>query len=129
MDSLVEEAVPGLSFSVFKRSISICLPFLEKRRSAIFLTEVGTQSFLKAATEDHGCPGLFFPPAIQVTVAIAARAAKILANLSVAIDHRCLPAHRRGPMMCNRGPPSLPRGRRHRGFDRNVRSESYKRSG
>src|SRR5713226_5515934 len=129
MDSLAEEAVPGLSFAVFKRSISVCFPFLEKHRGAILLTKIGTQSFFEAATEDHRRPGLFFPPAIQVTVAIAAGAAQILANLRVAIDHRCLPAHRCGPVMCNRVPPSPPRGQRHRGFDRNVRSESYKRSG
>src|SRR5713226_738132 len=74
MDSLMEETVPGLSFAVFKRSIAVCLPFLEKHSSAILLTKEGTQSFFKAATEDHRCPGLFFPPAIQIPVAIAAGA-------------------------------------------------------
>src|SRR5712692_10325858 len=73
MDSLVEEAVPGFSFAVFKRTVVVCIPFLEKHSSAILLTKVGTQSFFKAATEDHRCPGFSFPPAIQVTVAIAAR--------------------------------------------------------
>src|SRR5713101_401674 len=129
MDSLVEEAVPGLSFAVFKWSIAVRIPFLEKHSSAILLTKVGTKSLFKAATEDHRCPGFFFPPAIQITVAIAARAAKILANLGVAIDHHCLPAHRCGPVMCNRVPPSQPRGRRHRGFGMSVRSGWYKRSG
>src|SRR5712692_10492382 len=116
MDSLVEEAVPGLSFAVFKWSIAVRIPFLEKHSSAILLTKIGIQSFFKTATEDHGCPGLFFTPPIQVTVAIATRAAKILANLRVAIDHHCLPAHRCGPVMCSRVPPSPPRGRRHRCF-------------
>src|SRR5713101_3679979 len=126
MNSLMEEVIPGLSFAVFKRTIAVCIPFLKKHSSAILLTKVGTQSFFKAATEDHGCPCLFFPPPIQVPVAIAAGAAQILANLRVAIDHRRLLAHRCGPVMCNRVPPNLPRGQRHRGFDRNVRSESYK---
>src|SRR5712691_7361874 len=129
MDPLVEEVVPGLSFAVLKRSIAVCFPFLEKNSSAILLTKVGTQSFFKAATEDHRCPGLFFPPAIQIPVAVAAWAAKILANLRVAIDHRCLPAHRCGPVMCIPAPPSPPRGQRHRGFGNSVRSESYERSG
>src|SRR6266567_2501318 len=129
MDSLVEEAVPGLSFAVFKWSVAVRIPFLEKHSSAILLTKVGTQSFFKAATEDHRCPGLFFLPAIQITVAIATRAAKILANLRVAIDHHCLPAHRCGSVMCIRVPPSRPQGRRHRGFDRNVHSRLYKRFG
>src|SRR5712692_7078698 len=129
MDSLVEQAVPGLSFAECKGSIAVCLPFLEKRRSAILLTEVGTQSFLKAATEDHRCPCFLFPPPIQVAVAIAARAAKILADLRVAIDHRCRPAHRCGPVRCIRVPPNPPRGRKHRGFGKSVRSELCKRSG
>src|SRR5713226_3505294 len=129
MDSLMEKAVPGLSFAVFKRSIAVCGPLLEKHSSAVLLTKVGAQSLFKAAAEDHRCPGLFFPPAIQVAVAIAARAAQVLTDLRVAIDHRCPFAHRCGPVMCNRGPPSLPRGRRHRGFGKSVRSELYKRSG
>src|SRR5712692_3716085 len=128
MDSLAEEAVPGLSFAVFKRSISVCFPFLEKHRGAILLTKIGTQSFFEAATEDHRRPGLFFPPAIQVTVAIAAGAAQILANLRVAIDHRCLPTHRCGSGTCSRALPSLPRGQRHQGSGKSVRSELYKRS-
>src|SRR5713226_2371313 len=108
MDSLMEETVPGLSFAVFKRSIAVCLPFLEKHSSAILLTKVGTQSFFKAATENHRCPGLFFPPSIQIAVAVAARAAQVLTDLRVAIDHRCRPAHRCGRVMCIRVPPSLP---------------------
>src|SRR6266581_3313726 len=129
MDSLVEEAIPGLSFAECKRSIAVCIPFLEKHSSAILLRKVGTQSFFKAAAENHRCPCLFFPPPIQVTVAIAARTAQVLTDLRVAIDHRCRPAHRCGPVMCIRVPPSLPQGRRHRGFGKSVRSESYKRSG
>src|SRR5712691_4065111 len=129
MDPLVEEPVPGLSFAVFKWSIAVRIPFLEKYSSAILLTKVGTKGLFKAATEDHRCPCLFFLPAIQIAVAVASRAAKILANLRVAIDHHGLPAHRCGPVMCNRAPPSQPRERRHRGFDRNAHSRLYKRFG
>src|SRR6266851_4671341 len=95
MDSLVEEAVPGLSFAVFKRSIAVCFPFLKKRSTTILLTKVGPKSFFKAATEDH----------------------------------RCLPAHRCEPSRCNRVPPNLLRGRRHRGFGKSVHSGWYKRFG
>src|SRR5712692_2429444 len=129
MDSPVEELIPGLSFAEFKRGIAVCIPFLKKHSSAILLTKVGTESFFKATTKDHRFPGLFFPPPVQVVVAIAAMAAKILANLRVAIDHHCPPARRWGPVMCIQAPPSLPRGRRHRGSGKNVRSELYKRSG
>src|SRR5260221_3124720 len=116
MDPLVEEAVPGFSFAVFKRSIAVRFPFPKKRSSAILLTKVGTQSFFKAATEDHRCPCFFFLPPIQIAVTVAARAAQVLADLRVAIDHRCLPALLCRPVMCIRGPPNLLRGRRHRGF-------------
>src|SRR6266436_2168650 len=129
MDSLMEEVVPGLSFSVFKRSIAVRIPFLEERSGAILLTKVGAESFLKAAPEDHRCSGLFLPPAIQVAVAIAARAAQVLTDLRVAIDHCCLPAHRCRPARCIRVPPSLPGGRRRQGFGKSARSELYRRSG
>src|SRR6266571_3766832 len=129
MDSLVEEAVPGLSFTVFKWSIAVRIPFLEKHSSAILLTKAGTQSFFEAATKDHRRPSLLFTPAIQVTEAIAAGAAQVLTDLRVAIDHRCPFAHRSGPLMYSRAPPNLPRGRRHRGFGKSVRSELYKRFG
>src|SRR5216684_1713966 len=125
MDSLVEEAVPGLSFAVFKWSIAVRIPFLEKHGSAILLTKVGTKSLFKAATENHRCPGFFFPPAIQITEAIAARTAQILANLRVAIDHHCLPGHRSGPVTCIRVLPIPSRGRRHRGSGNSVHSELY----
>src|ERR1700738_5621849 len=108
MDSLVEEVVPGLSFAEFKRSIAVRIPFPEKGSSAILFTKVGPKSFFKTATEDHRCPGLLFAPAIHVTVAIAARTAKVLADLCVAIDHHCHPAHRCGSVMCIRVPPNLP---------------------
>src|SRR5436190_21575959 len=90
MDTLVEEAVPGLSLAEFKRSIAVSIPFFEKHSSAILLAKVGAESLFKAATEDHRCPGLFFLPPIQV--AISARAADVLTDLRVAINYRCRPA-------------------------------------
>src|SRR5258707_15858716 len=108
MDSLVKEPIPGFPFSIFERNIAVCIPFFEKCSSAILLTEIGTQNFFKAAAKDHRCPCFSFLPAIQEAIAIAARAAKILADLRVAIDHRCPPAHRCGPVMCIQVPPSLP---------------------
>src|SRR5260370_41579475 len=129
MDSLMVKAVPGLTLAEFKRSIAVCIPFLEKHSSAILLRKVGTESFFKAATEDHCCPRLFFPPSIQIAVTLAARAAHVLTDLRVAIDHRCRPAHLCGPVMCIRVLPTLPRERRHRDFVKSVRSELYKRFG
>src|SRR6266436_7377232 len=129
MDALVEEPIPGFAFAECKGRIAVRLPFFEKHRSAILLTKVRTKSLFKAATEDHRRARFLFPPPIQIPVTIAARAAQILADLRVAIDHRCRPAHRWGPVMCIRVPPSLPRGRRHRGFGKSVRTGLYKRCG
>ena len=80
----MEEPIPGLSLAEFKGSIAVCIPFFEKRSSTIFLTEVSTQSLFETATENHRRPCFFFPPPFQV--AVAARAAKVLADLRVAID-------------------------------------------
>src|SRR6516164_573410 len=102
--------------------MAIGSPLLKERCSTIFLAEVRPQSVLEAPSERHGRARFFFLPAVEITVTIATRAAQILANLSVAIDHRCLPAHRHEPGNYNREPPNPPLGQRLQGFDRNVRS-------
>ena len=81
----MEQPVPGISFPVFERSIAIGTPFLEQHRSRILSCEVGAESLLKAAAKDHGGPRFFLPPAVEIAVAIAARAAQVLADLGVAI--------------------------------------------
>src|SRR6267143_1068171 len=91
--------------------------------------KVGPEGLLKAPAEGHGGTSLFFLPAVEVAVAIAAWAAKILANLSVAINRDCLPAHRYGPSRCNPVLPIPLRVRKHLGFDRNAHSRLYKRFG
>src|SRR6266571_8073531 len=70
MDSLMEEAIPGFSFAVFKWSIAVRFPFLEKHCGAVLATEVSTERLLKAAAKDHCGARLFLPPAIQVTIAM-----------------------------------------------------------
>src|SRR5580704_12818408 len=88
MDSLMDHTVPGIAFLVFKRRISIGTPFLEERCSRIFFEEVGAEGLLKRAAEGHGGTRFFFLPAIEIAVAIAARATEVLADLCVAKDHR-----------------------------------------
>src|SRR6516164_5755830 len=108
--------------------MAIGSPLLKERGSAILLAEVRPQSVLEAPSERHGRAGFFFLPTVEITVTIATRAAQILADLGVAIDHFRLPFHRRGIAKCSRAPPNLPRGQRLQGFDRNLRSGSYRRS-
>src|ERR1700722_15233543 len=90
MDSLVDEAVPGISFLVFERSVPKSAPFLEKHCGRILSEEVSAERSFKATAKDHRCTRIFFPPSIQIAVAIAARATKVLTNLRVAVGHRNL---------------------------------------
>src|ERR1700722_1765600 len=95
MDSLVDQAVPGITFLVFERSIPKSAPFLEKYCGRIPSAEVSTKGGFKATTEDHRCARIFFPPSIQIAVAIAARATKELTNLRVTVRHGNLLSPRR----------------------------------
>src|SRR5712671_3737183 len=92
MDSLMHEAIPGLSLFEFEGTIAVGLPFLEQHCATILFAEVSSQSIFKTAAKSHSRACLLFPPAIEVAVTIAARAAEILADLRVAIDHRSLRA-------------------------------------
>src|SRR5712671_7259246 len=102
MDSLMHEAVPSLSLLEFEGRIAVSLPFLEQRCATILFAEVSSQSVFKTSAKSHSRACLLFPPATEVAVTIAARAAEILADLRVAIDHRNFPvrpARRRRRLM------------------------------
>src|ERR1700733_8218302 len=87
MDSLVHQAVPGISFLVFERSVPKSAPFLKKHCGGVLSAEVSAEGSFKATAEDHRCARVFFPPSIQIAVAIAARATKVLTNLRVTVGH------------------------------------------
>src|SRR5271170_61167 len=128
MHSLVYEPVPGLSFAVFKGRVAESTPFLEQRCCRIFLFEVGMKSFFKAAAKDHGCAGILLTPTIEIAVAIAAGAAKILADLRVAIDHGRPPANGSPQPPGTRVLPTRLRERMPRGSERCDRPESRGKS-
>src|ERR1700722_6802657 len=90
MDSLVNQAVPGITSLVFERSVPKSAPFLKKHCGGVLSAEVSSEGSFKATAEDHRCARIFFPPAIQIAVAIAAGATKVLTNLRVAVGHRNL---------------------------------------
>src|SRR5580698_1001224 len=94
MDSLMDQTVPGISFLVFERSVPKGAPFLEEHLRWILPTEISAEGSFKATTEDHRCARIFFPPSIQIAVAIAAWAPKVLTNLRVAVGHWTLPSAR-----------------------------------
>src|SRR5271169_4841659 len=87
MDSLMQDLVPGISFLVFEGSISKRSPFLEECCGRVFSAEVSAERDLKAPAENHGRTRVFFPPTIEIPVAVAAWTAKIPANLCVAVGH------------------------------------------
>src|SRR5579863_2044992 len=87
MNSLMQEPIPGLPLPVLKRSVAEGFPFFEQRFGAVPLFEVSAECLLKAAAKDHGCPGVLLAPAIEIAVAIAARAAQVLADLGIAVSH------------------------------------------
>src|SRR5271157_4831169 len=122
MNSLVVEPVPRVILAVLEWGVSVLLPLLEKDGRAILFPEIGRQGGLKASPEDHGCPSVFLPPAIEVAMAVAPWAAQILGELGVAIGHG------RSPVLLSRGwiqrkvPPIQRPERRLRGSGRSGRS-------
>src|SRR5208282_1891709 len=87
MHALMDQPIPGLSLLVLKRSIPESAPLTIKHRAAIIAAKIGLKGFFKAATEDHGSPGLLLAPAVQVAMAIATRTPQVVTDLGVAEDH------------------------------------------
>src|ERR1700740_2118562 len=100
----MHQAVPGFTPLVFEGSISESAPFPKKGGPHIFFPKKGghtifllkksCESLLKAPAKNHSCTSLLLPPSIEIAVAIAARAAKVVVNLRVAKGHPDLPAPR-----------------------------------
>src|SRR5258706_15788461 len=130
MNSLMKEAVPSFFLFKFKGSVTISLPFFEQCPTTILFAKVSSQCILKTATKGHSRSGFLFPPAIEVTVTIAAGAAEILADLRVAIDHRnhpVRPAHRLHRLRRRRALPTRQRVRTSQDFGKNAHSKSCAR--
>src|SRR2546428_6401999 len=68
--------------------ILIELPFLKQGSRCVLPQEIRSQSPFKGPPEEHGCPGVFLLPAIEITMAVATRAGQVLADLRVAVDHQ-----------------------------------------
>src|SRR6516162_5580273 len=92
VNRLMIEPVPGVILRIGERSVLLLLPFLEERGSRVFLSKISREGVLEATAEDHGGSIFPLPPAVEISVAILPRAAKILANLREAVGHWSLPA-------------------------------------
>jgi len=62
-------------------------PLVVQDGRRIFMAEIGREGFLKGSAEQHCGSGVFLPPAVEVAIAVTARAAEVLADLSVAVVH------------------------------------------
>src|ERR1700677_1367169 len=91
MNSLVKGTIPGVTLLVLERAIAEPTPFLEEHCARVFSVEVGTERSLKAPAKNHRRTRVLFPPTIEIPIPVAAGAAEVLANLSVAVRHWTLP--------------------------------------
>src|SRR4029077_8275694 len=62
-------------------------PCVEQNRTAVLSREEGGKSLLKTPAKEQSWPIVLFSPAIQIPMPIAPRAAQILSDLRVAVDH------------------------------------------
>src|SRR5205807_7371383 len=81
LNALLEHAIPAVAMRVFELLILTELPFLKQGSRCVLAQKEGRQSAFKGASEEHGCPGIFFFPAIEITMTVAARAGQVLADL------------------------------------------------
>src|SRR5664280_2119230 len=88
LDALLKHVVPGVVARVGQLQFLTRRPLLEEDSRWIFVTEQGRHCLFEAAAEKHGGSGVFFLPAIEVAMAITARAGQVLGNLGVAVIHR-----------------------------------------
>ena len=84
---MLEHAVPAVALGIAQRLLLILRPLPIESHSRIFLAEVRPEGLLEAAPEEHGGAGVFLLPAVEITMAITARAAQIMAELAVAVGH------------------------------------------
>ena len=87
LDPLLQHAVPRRAIRILELAVLMGGPFAKQHCSGVISAEVGGQGLLEGATEQHRCPGVFFFPAVQIAIPVAARAAEVLADLGVAIGH------------------------------------------
>src|ERR1019366_3580481 len=87
LNSLLQHVVPGVVARVRQLQVLTRRPLLKQDCRWIFATEQSRHRLLEAAAEKHGGAGVFFLPAIEVAMAVTARAGQVLGDLGVAVIH------------------------------------------
>src|SRR6202035_3144729 len=83
----LQHAVPAIALGIVEIAVPACCPFPIERRGGILPVEVGRHTLLERPTKQHGCPGVFLSPPIEVPMLVAAWAGQILTDLGVAVGH------------------------------------------
>src|SRR5579863_10653508 len=118
MYALLQHPVPGIRLSILQSSILINSPFFKESYGAILVLKISRKGLLEATAEDGACARVLLAPTIEVAIAVLPRAAQVLANLCVAIDHLKLPSRH----------PKQPSGRGWRWLATLRRTQSYRGS-
>jgi hypothetical protein len=128
VDPLMDDAIPGLALLVFEGSLPKRSPFLEELCGAIVSLEISSQRHFETTPERHRGTCFFLSPTVQVTMPVAARAAKVLSDLSVAIDHHGSVARASHRLIRTKSLASPPPGQRLQGSGKTDRSSSREMS-
>src|ERR1017187_65638 len=108
-----ENAIPGVSVGIVQVLVLTSRPLVEQDCSGIFPAKKGAQGSFEGAPEEHGRPGIFFSPAIEISMPIAARAGEVLADLGGAVGHQATCSFSRfaGESSCQRPAGANPSSR------------------
>jgi hypothetical protein len=87
LNTLLQHLIPAVTLGVVERLVLICSPFAVEGHGRVFAAEVGTQCLFKGPTEEHRGARVFLLPAVEITMAVAARAAQVMRDLGVAVGH------------------------------------------
>ena|SRR5215472_8449141 len=77
------------AIGVFERAVLVERPFAEEHGGRVLPAEIGGQGLFEAPPKQHGCPGIFLLPALQVAMPVTTWAAQVLTDLGEAIGHGC----------------------------------------
>src|ERR1035441_167673 len=87
LNALLKHVVPGVVSRVGQVHVLAWCPLLKQDSRWILATEQSRHRLFEAAAEEHGGPDVFLLPAIEIAMAITARAGQVLGNLGVAVIH------------------------------------------
>src|ERR1700682_4044002 len=83
----LQHAVPAIPLGVVKTGFAVPGPPAVQHRGGILPLEIGSYGLLERPAKQHGRPGVFLFPAIEVAMLVATRAGQILADLGIAVGH------------------------------------------